>query len=105
MNLERKILLASMVVAVAGWLTATTLATAVGAFKLRAVSAEKDAAVWKRQASKAYTELLKARAGTDRTTVIIPAGALIDCTISTTIVDGKTVSKCQDGTIYPPRDY
>ena len=105
MTRERKTLLASVLLAIAGWLTAAALATSVGDLKLRAASAEDDAATWKRQAGKAYSELLKAKAGTGSTTTLIPAGARIDCTIRTTVIDGKTISKCEDGTIYPPRDY
>jgi hypothetical protein len=98
MNREKKILLVSISFAVAGWFTAAEMATSVGAFKLRAMNAEADAADWKRQAGKAYTEMLQARAVAKSTAVQVPAGARIDCTM-------KTTSKCEDGTIYPPQDY
>lgn len=105
MNRERKILLASIMIAVAGWLTAAALTTTLATLELRVVSAEEDSETWRRKAGKAYTELLKVRAGTDNTTVLIPAGTRIDCTMETTIVDGRAIVKCENGTIYPPRDY
>lgn len=105
MTRERKILLSSIVIAVVGWLTAAVLILSVGTLKQRAVSAEEDAEIFKRQAGKAYTELLKARAGADSTTALIPAGTRIECIMRTNVDDGNTVTKCEDGTIYPPLDY
>ncbi|ELL8195826.1 hypothetical protein RX235_004719 [Salmonella enterica] len=109
MNRNRKLLLAAAAGATAGWLCtiilATSLVVKVGHAERRAESAEADAATWKRQAGKAYTELVKARAGTDNAAVLIPAGTRIDCTMQMTTVDGLTTAKCESGTIYPPRDY
>ncbi len=109
MNKDRKLLLAAAAAATAGWVCTAILATAlvvkVGHAEWRAENAEADAATWKRQAGKAYTELLKARAGTDKMPALIPVGARIDCTMKMTTVDGLTTAKCEDGTIYPPRGY
>ncbi|EBU5243456.1 hypothetical protein CYN59_22415 [Salmonella enterica] len=106
---NRKLLLAAAAGAVAGWfctaILATSLVVKVGHAERRAESAEADAATWKRQAGKAYTELLKARAGTDNTAALIPVGARIDCVMQMTTVGGLTTAKCEDATIYPPRDY
>jgi hypothetical protein len=98
MNREKTILLVSILFGAAGWFTAAEMATSASAFKLRAMNAEADAADWKRQAGKAYTEMLQARAVAKSAAVLVPAGARIECTM-------KTTSKCEDGTIYPPRDY
>lgn len=107
MTREKKLLLASIVLAIAGWLTAAVLATSVGVFRLQAASAEADAKNWKRQAGKAYTEVLAAKAGTGGKTAaaLIPAGARIDCNMNMRVVDGHTISKCEGGVIYPPHDY
>lgn len=105
MTREKKILLSAILLAVTGWLMTAILLSSIGVFKLRSVNAESDAANWKRQAGKAYTELLKARAGVDSTGALIPKGARIDCTMAISTVDGRTVSKCENGTIYPPRDF
>ena len=99
MNKDRKLLLAASGVAAAGWLCVAVLVAEIG------LSALKVADGWKKQAGRAYTELLKARAGTDSTAALIPAGARIDCTMQMTTVDGRAIAKCEDGTIYPPRDY
>ncbi|EJD3148830.1 hypothetical protein M1V18_004403 [Salmonella enterica] len=87
MKRDKKILLASIVVAVAGWITAAVFAINASDFRQAAGDAKKDATTWKRQAGKAYTELLKERTGADGKTVI-PAG-----------------SRIENGKIYPPRDY
>lgn len=105
MNREQKILLTVVSAAVLGWLAAAGTAVSLVTFKVRAMSAEDDAATWKRQAGKAYTEMLHARAGTSSTTVLVPKGARIDCTMTTSNVDGKFINKCENGVIYPPNDY
>lgn len=87
MTRDKKILLASILVAVAGWITAAVQTINASDFRQAAGDAKNDATVWKRQAGKTYTELLKERAGVDGK-IIIPAGALIE-----------------NGEIYPPRDY
>ncbi|EIJ7881256.1 hypothetical protein LJN26_004281 [Salmonella enterica] len=105
MNKDRKLLLAASGVAAAGWLCVAVLVVEIGLSEQRAQNALKVADGWKQQAGRAYTELLKARAGTDSTAALIPAGARIDCTMKMTTVDGRAIAKCEDGTIYPPRDY
>ncbi|MEB3727299.1 hypothetical protein VOF11_22015 [Escherichia coli] len=105
MNKDRKLLLAASGVAAVGWLCVAVLVAEIGSSELRAQDALKVADGWKKQAGRAYTELLKSRAGTDSTAALIPAGARIDCTMQMTTVDGLTTAKCEGGTIYPPRDY
>lgn len=100
---ERKMLVASIIFAVAGWLTVAGLATVLGAALEREVSAERDAAAWKRQAGKAYTELLKATAGTTNGALIIPAGARIECAVKEG--EGKALIDCGESTIFPAMDY
>ena len=104
-NRNRKILLLAILLSATGLVTATALLSSIGVYKLRAVNAEEEAKNWKRQAGKAYTAMLKAQAGTNSTATIIPQGSRIDCSITTSIVDGRAVSKCEDGIIYPPMDY
>lgn len=103
MTRERKMLAASIIFAVAGWLTVAGLATVLGAALEREVSAERDAAAWKRQAGKAYTELLKATAGTTNGALIIPAGARIECGVKEG--EGKALIDCGESTIFPAMDY
>ncbi|MDK6891486.1 hypothetical protein QP278_23135 [Escherichia coli] len=86
MTRENKILLWSIAAGI-GWITAAVMVNYANNIKQVAVDAQKDATTWKRQAGKAYTELLKEQAGTDGK-IIIPAGARIE-----------------NGKIYPPRDY
>ncbi len=105
MNRERKILFALILFAIPGWIVAAALATSVGSSNSRAVSAEREASRWKHQAGRAYTQLLKARSGGDATKMVIPAGTLIECSFGTSVADGKTVSLCEDGIIYPPLNY
>lgn len=105
MNKDRKLLLAASGVAAAGWLCVAVLVAEIGSSEKRTQDALKVADGWKKQAGRAYTELLKARAGTESTAALIPAGARIDCTMQMTTVDGRAIAKCEDGTIYPPRDY
>ncbi len=89
--------------AVAGWLTTGVLAVTNGTPQRQSVPVDEDAVYWKRQAGKAYTELLKARAGPDAQRVLIPAGARFGCTMQeNTTVEGRTMASCQDGIIYPP---
>lgn len=96
MNKDRKLLLAASGVAAAGWLCVAVLVAEIGSSEKRTQDALKVADGWKKQA---------ARAGTDSTAALIPAGARIDCTMQMTTVDGRAIAKCEDGTIYPPRDY
>lgn len=110
MTRERKMLVASIIFAVAGWLTVAGLATVWGAALEREVSAERDAAAWKRQAAawkrqagKAYTELLKATAGTTNGALIIPAGARIECGVKEG--EGRALIDCGESTIFPAMDY
>ncbi|WP_029741792.1 hypothetical protein [Enterobacter asburiae] len=105
MNRDKKILLAFIVFAITGWLTVAVLATTLANFKASMVSAEENAVTWKRQAGKAYTELLKTRSGTDNAATLIPVGSRIDCTMKTTTVNGQAIAQCEDGVIYPPHEY
>lgn len=105
MNRDKKILLAFIVFAIIGWLTVAVLATALANSKASMVSAEESAVTWKRQAGKAYTELLKTRSGTDNAATLIPVGSRIDCTMKTSKVDGQAIAQCEDGVIYPPHEY
>lgn len=102
---DKKILLSAIFLAVVGWVTAVVLLISIGSFKLRAVSAENEGATWKRQAGKAYNEMLKARTGTNNTAVLIPKGTRIDCKMNIVTENNKTFGDCVDGTFYPPRDY
>lgn len=81
-----------------GWLTVAVLATTLAnlrlrisknIYKARMVSAEENAVTWKRQAGKAYTELLKTRSGTDNAATLIPVGSRIDCTMKTSTVNSQ----------------
>ncbi|EBU9738311.1 hypothetical protein BZS74_22420 [Salmonella enterica subsp. enterica serovar Oranienburg] len=105
MNRDNKILLALIVFAIAGWLTVAGLATTLVNFKARMVSAEENAVTWKRQAGKAYTELLKTRSGTDNVATLIPVGSRIDCTMKTSTSNGQAITQCEDDVIYPPHEY
>lgn len=91
--------------ALVGWAAAIGLGAAIGAARLHAFVAERDAANWRRQAGKAYTEMLQARAKASGSAVIIPAGSRIDCTMTTLVSEGRTVAKCENGTFYPPSSY
>lgn len=97
-----------------GWLTVAVLATTLAnlrlrisknIYKARMVSAEENAVTWKRQAGKAYTELLKTRSGTDNAATLIPVGSRIDCTMKTSTVNGQTIAQCEDDVIYTPHEY
>lgn len=106
MNKDRKLLLAVSGVAAVGWLCVAVFAVEIGSAEQRTQDALKVADAWKEQAGRAYTELLKARAGTDNIATLIPAGARIECTMQMTTENGVTTAKCEHGgTIYPPSDY
>ncbi|ATW34869.1 hypothetical protein [Candidatus Williamhamiltonella defendens] len=105
MSREKKFLLALIVFAIIGLLAVAVLATTLVNFKVRMISAEDNAFTWKRQAGKAYTELLKARAGTDHTETLIPVGSRIDCAMKADTFDYPAIAKCEDGVVYPPREY
>ncbi|RDE60943.1 hypothetical protein [Aeromonas veronii] len=100
---ERKMLVASIIFAVVGWLTVAVLVMLVGESQEREASAKSDAAAWKRQAGKAYTELLKATTGTTNGSFIVPAGARIECAMKEE--NGKAKVDCGEGTIFPAKDY
>lgn len=110
MSRERKMLGATIVFAVVGWLTVAGLVMIVGSALEREATAKsdaaawkRDAAAWKRQAGKAYSELLKATAGTNNSTLIIPAGSRVECAMKEE--NGKANINCGKGTIFPPTDY
>ncbi|PVZ84183.1 hypothetical protein C9426_24055 [Serratia sp. S1B] len=101
---ERKLLWVSIGFAVTGWLIVGTFAVDRDDLKQKVASVEQDAANWKKQAGKAYTELLKARSGSDSQRVSIPSGARIECQMKKNL-DGNTVAQCEDGLVYPPEEY
>lgn len=106
MKFDKKLVI--FVVAIAGWVISAILAMTVFELKkesANAVIAGHEAAEWRRKAGKAYTKLLIARSGGDTTNIMIPAGTLIECSIGTSVADGKTVSLCEDGIVYPPIGY
>lgn len=106
MNKDRKLLLAASGVAAVGWFCVAVLVAEIGSSEQRTQDALKVADGWKEQAGRAYTELLKARAGTDNMAALIPAGARINCTVQMTTANGVTTAKCENGgTIYPPPNY
>lgn len=105
MTRERKLLWVSVGFAVAGWLSVGALTIDRDTLKQQVVSIEQEAATWKHQAGKAYTELLEVRGGTDSQTAAIPVGARYECQIKEGNDDGHTVAQCKDGIIYPPQEY
>lgn len=105
MTRERKILLASMVLAVTGWVTAAVLMTNVGTYKLQAERSESNATNWKRQAGKAYTEFLKSSSAPGSATFLIPVGASIQCNTNANPDNSKAIIDCNNAIIYPPKEF
>jgi len=73
--------------------------------KVKTNIAQENSSEWKRQSGKAYTEMLKVKAGVVDTKVLIPAGSRIDCIMEDKIIDGKAIMSCVEGIFYPPKDY
>lgn len=107
MSRERTVLLTAVLLAIAGCLTTAVMATVASEAKQRAASAEADAKLWKRQAGKAYTEMLAVTSGAGALSnaILIPAGTRIECNLNSQVGNGRNVSTCEGATIYPPRDY
>ncbi|MGB3251552.1 hypothetical protein [Buttiauxella gaviniae] len=104
---ERKKQLILILSGVTGWLTVavlTCIVTSLWSYKERVVSAEQNAANWKRQAGKAYTSYLKASATSDNPAFSIPAGSIINCKIKVSLEKQHEVD-CKHGIIYPPSDF
>ena len=102
---EKAIVFWLTAIAAAGWITVGILVLSGENPNVRVIAVDEDSERWKRQAGKAYTELLKLRGGTGSTTALIPNGPHMDCSANTTTKSVQTVSECEDGIIYPPKDY
>jgi TRAP-type C4-dicarboxylate transport system substrate-binding protein len=98
MKRQSLLVLVMFFLAAVGWLEAAVLFASNNTIELRAMNAEMDASSWKRKASKAYAELLKARAGGNNATVLVPKGSTIECTM-------KSGVKCEAASVYPPSSY
>ncbi|PNE59916.1 hypothetical protein A8H39_01855 [Paraburkholderia fungorum] len=90
-----------------GWLCTAGLAMYAAKMRISEALAERDAANWKRQAGKAYTQLIAARAGHADGKFLLPAGSRIEGTMTTKEVNGRAVASLNvSGTVfYPPKDY
>lgn len=108
MFIGKKLLVGLILLTVAGWIGAAGGWIGATVAWQRTRSAESDAANWKRQAGKAYTELLAAKSSASGSKgILIAPGTQLACTMATKVVDGRTISDCVDGsvTLYPPKEY
>ncbi len=95
-------------ISIGGWIAAGVLLLIVNSHNTSAEEALK----WKRQAGKAYTELLveKSRglphddSDTKPKSVMIPPGTLIECKTKISIEDRELPVECES-VFYPPENY
>ncbi|MBN3761264.1 hypothetical protein [Burkholderia sp. Ac-20365] len=102
---QNRLVLVLALVGFVGWVAAVGMAAAAAKARVAETLANAQAADWKRQAGKAYTELLAARSGMPDGSIVLPAGTQISSTYEMVTENGRAVARWTNAAIYPPKGY